>query len=156
SQLFPNPGEATESRETVALAFIALLQRLPPKQRAALLMMDVLGLPAKEIADTLGLSLASVNSAVHRARASVAFAQPEPDEPTLSTVNEFIRAWETHDVDGLIALLRRDVALAMPPHSVWFEGLESVARFAFYVTMPQPKQHSIMVTRFVDGRAAEM
>jgi RNA polymerase sigma-70 factor (ECF subfamily) len=179
-RLFPDPGQAAESRETIALAFIALLQRVAPRQRAALLLKDVLGWPADEIATELGLSLASVNSALLRGRKAITRAADRADEPPTETLRELLRAWEAHDLDALVTLLRADVALAMPPHAVWLRGVESVARFfrtprftaywssglglvatranglpalAFYRA---GERHSIMVARFVDGKVAEM
>ena len=184
AQLFADPGAAAESRETVALAFIALLQRVPPKQRAALLLKDVLGWRAEEIASTMELSLGSVNSALHRARESVAHSAPF-EEPAPATLGAFVRAWESRDLDALVALLRRDVELAMPPYPMWFKGVEAVAQFfraprfstfwatvaraiptranglpafAFYVSEAggPPKPHAMLVARFEGGQTAAM
>jgi RNA polymerase sigma-70 factor (ECF subfamily) len=185
ARLFPGPEELSESRESVALAFIALLQRVPPKQRAALLMKDVLGWPAEEIAEALELSVASVNSALHRSRQAIAREDASTDEPPIETLQSFVRAWENRDLDGLVALLRDDVALAMPPNEMWFRGVDAVGRFfqsprfmafwsagirllqtranglpafAFYWRSEDGtyKQRSLMVARFVGGRAAEL
>lgn len=186
ARLFPGPEELAESRETVALAFIALLQRVPPKQRAALLMKDVLGWPADEIADALGLSVASVNSALHRSREAIARGSVATHEPAPATLRSFVRAWETRDLDALVALLRDDIALAMPPYPMWFHGIDGAVRFfrtprfaafwaggvrlvptranghpalAFYRRSEEAGPmvpHSIMVARFLDGRAAEL
>jgi RNA polymerase sigma-70 factor, ECF subfamily len=184
-RLFPDPAEASESRETIALAFLALLQRVPAKQRAALLMKDVLGWPADEIAGALGLSVSSVNSALNRGRKAVARPAPAAEEPPPATLHDFVRAWETRDLDGLVALLREDIVLAMPPYPLWFRGVEGVVRFfrsprfsafwssgirlalaranglpafAFHRTADDGTlaQHSIMLARFLDGRVAEM
>jgi RNA polymerase sigma-70 factor (ECF subfamily) len=184
SRLHPDPATTVEARETVALAFVALLQRVTPKQRAALLLKDVLGWPADEIAAALGLSLSSVNSAILRAREAVARAETRAGEPSPETLRAFVRAWETHDLDGLVALLRDDVAFAMPPHEVWFRGRDAVARFlatprfaAFWSSVARltptranglpalafyraaaggAAPHSIMVMRFWAEQAAEM
>ena len=185
ARLFPDPGQAAEARETVALAFVALLQRLPPKPRAALLLKDVLGWPADEIAAALELSVSSVNSALHRAREAVA-ARPHgsfPDPPP-DVLGAYIRSWESHDVDALVALLRRDVVFAMPPHAMWFRGADVVGTFlrtprfatfwarglratrtranglpalAWYIGDPDGvhRLHSIHVMRFEDGALAE-
>jgi RNA polymerase sigma-70 factor, ECF subfamily len=184
-QLFPDASELVEARETLTLAFVALLQRLPARQRAALLLKDVLGWSAEEVADALGLSLASVNSALHRARGAVAREAPRADEPSPETLHAFVRAWESRNLEALVALLQNDVVLAMPPHALWFRGVEAIVGFlttpgfsafwsslkrlavtranglpavAFYRTLEggQVQRHSIMLLRFVDGRVAEM
>jgi RNA polymerase sigma-70 factor (ECF subfamily) len=184
ARLFSDPQARAEGRETVALAFVALLQRLPPRQRAVLLMKDVLGWSAEEIAEALELSLSSVNSALHRAREGVASARTTSDEPLPETLREYVRAWEARDLHGLVALLRKDIVFAMPPHAVWFRGSDAVERFvqqprfqafwssglrvlltrangvvalAFYRPDEQGVhvRHSIGVTRFVAGQVAE-
>jgi RNA polymerase sigma-70 factor (ECF subfamily) len=139
AQLFPDPARAVEEREQVALAFIALLQRLPPKQRAVLLLKDVVGWPAEEIASALELTVASVNSALHRARESVAGGSrgggsgagvgAASEEPPPEVLAAYVRSWETRDIDGLVALLRKDVVFAMPPHATWFRGADAVRTF---------------------------
>jgi RNA polymerase sigma-70 factor (ECF subfamily) len=128
--LFSDPARALEAREAVALAFIALLQRLPPKQRAALLLKDVVGWSAEEIAAALELTLSSVNSALHRARETLA-ACPcgHVEEPPPDVLDAYVRCWETRDLDGLVALLHEDVAFAMPPHASWFRGAGAVKAF---------------------------
>jgi len=130
ARLFPDPARAAEAREEVALAFIALLQRLPPKQRAVLLLKDVVGWSAEEIAAALELTVASVNSALHRARETVA-ARPRGriEDPPPELLGAYVRSWETRDLDSLVALLRKDVVFAMPPHAVWFRGAEVVRAF---------------------------
>ncbi|HEV8547767.1 MAG TPA: sigma factor-like helix-turn-helix DNA-binding protein, partial [Polyangiaceae bacterium] len=118
-------------RESVALAFVALLQKLPPKPRAVLLLKDVVGFSVQEIAAALELSPQAVASALHRARAHLAAAPPRPvpEEPPPATVAEFVRCWEQRDLTGLLALLRDDVVLSMPPFPAWFQGREEVGRF---------------------------
>jgi len=124
------PDRTVEARESVAVAFIALLQRLPPKQRAVLLLKDVLGWPSEEIASSLELSVSSVSSALHRARETIATHPSERhSDPKPETLREYIRTWEEHDLDGLVALLKNDVILAMPPLSTWVEGAEAVRQF---------------------------
>jgi RNA polymerase sigma-70 factor, ECF subfamily len=130
SQLFGAPAQLLEARESVALAFLALLQRLPPRQRAVLLLKDVVGWKAEEIATALELSLGSVNSALHRARETIAMPPVGPtSDPPPDIVRAYIRSWEDHDVESLVALLRHDVTFSMPPHSTWFRGVEAVERF---------------------------
>jgi len=186
ARLFPHdPAGAVEARETVALAFVAVLQRLPAKQRAVLLLKDVLGWPADEIASALELTVSAVNSALHRARETVA-APPRgsvPDPPP-DVLNAYVRSWESHDVDALVALLRRDVVFAMPPHATWFQGADVVGAFlrtprfatfwsrglratrtranglpalVWYAGGPDGvhRLHSIHVMRFQDGALAE-
>ena len=140
--LFPDASDELVRRETVTLAFVALLQRVPPRQRAVLLLKDVLGWSAEDIAATLELSLPSVNSALHRARGSTSLENAVVDEPSEDAVRSFVRAWETRDLDALIKQLRDDVTLAMPPYSAWFSGVESVVPFfrskrfqAFWTTL---------------------
>jgi RNA polymerase sigma-70 factor, ECF subfamily len=132
AQLFRSPVEAAEKRESVALAFIALLQHLPAKQRAVLLLRDIAGWPASEVAEALELSVPAVNSALHRARRSLRGAEErvsKEQEPTAELLREYVRTWEEHDLKGLVALLHRDVVLAMPPHATWFRGARNFARF---------------------------
>jgi RNA polymerase sigma-70 factor (ECF subfamily) len=126
------PGRQAELRQSLRLAFIAAMQRLPPKQRAALLLRDVLGFSTTEIAETLELSNASVNSALQRARASLARQGPSPTEGRkLSStqhelVERYVDAFHRYDVDGLVALLREDGTLSMPPYTLWLEGRDAV------------------------------
>jgi RNA polymerase sigma-70 factor (ECF subfamily) len=133
---FPDPARAAEAREQVALAFIALLQRLPPKQRAVLLLKDVVGWPAEEIASVLDLTVSSVNSALHRARQTVEAGAHDAgdvhaahEDPPPEVLTAYLRSWETRDIDGLVALLRKDVVFAMPPHATWFRGAADVRTF---------------------------
>jgi RNA polymerase sigma-70 factor (ECF subfamily) len=128
--LFGSPPRELETRESVALAFLALLQRLPPRQRAVLLLKDVVGWQAEEIAQALSLSLAAVNSALHRARQTIASRPAEPAaEPLPDVLRAYVRCWENHDVESLVALLRDDVVFSMPPHATWFRGVSDVERF---------------------------
>jgi len=130
AQMFASPSRVLETRESVALAFLALLQRLPPRQRAVLLLKDVVGWQAEEIATALDLSIGSVNSALHRARQTIASLPVAPaSDPSPEVLRAYIRSWEAHDVDSLVALLRDDVVFAMPPHATWFQGAALVERF---------------------------
>lgn len=178
--LFPGVDEGLERRERVALAFIALLQRVPPRQRAAVLMKDVLGWSAEEIADALELTVASVNSALHRGRQTLATVELRDEEPAPQTLGRFLEAWQTHDLDALVALLRHDVELAMPPWAMWFRGVEAVRAFftsprfehfwaggvrlepsrangsPAFVFLRAGAFHSLMVVRFVGEAVASM
>lgn len=139
------PQARYEQREAVELAFVAALQHLPGNQRAALLLFEVLGFSAAEIAGMLDTSTASVNSALQRARAVVAERVPSPsqqqtlrqlDDPRLrEIVTGYTTALERGDADALIALLTRDVTWSMPPLPHWYQGLESVAEFAVQVPL---------------------
>src|SRR5215469_4346443 len=124
------------SRAGVRLAFVAALQYLPARQRAVLILRDVLELPAVEVAGLLGMTTTAVNSGLRRARAQLAAALPaeealaEPAEPEQRAVLErFTEAFENADVSGLAELLTADVALEMPPVLTWFTGRLAVASF---------------------------
>jgi len=131
ARLLPqDPARAAELREEVALAFVALLQRLPPKQRAVLLLKDVVGWPAEEIATALELTVSSVNSALHRARETVAARPRGPiEDPPPEVLSAYVQSWMTRDLDALVALLHKDVIFAMPPHAGWFHGANTVRAF---------------------------
>jgi RNA polymerase sigma-70 factor (ECF subfamily) len=130
AQLLPGPDERVEEREAVALAFVALLQRLPPRQRAALLLKDVVGWSSEEIAEALATSVPAVSSALHRAREAVARPSPVPaEEPPAGVIQRYLRCWEERDLDGLVAHLKDDVIFAMPPHATWFRGAGAVRAF---------------------------
>ncbi|PRQ06718.1 sigma-70 family RNA polymerase sigma factor [Enhygromyxa salina] len=130
----PDPAERMSSRESIRLAFVTTLQQLPPKQRAALLLTEVVGLSAAEAADTLETSLASINSAVQRARAKLSQAAPEQSQTandSLSAtqaqlVDRFVLAFESYDVDALTALMHEDATLCMPPYTLWLRGRDSI------------------------------
>lgn len=130
AQLFAAPAEVLEARESVALALLALLQRLPPRQRAVLLLKDVAGWTAEETAAALELTVGSVNSALHRARETIAAPAAAPArEPSPEVLRAYIRSWETHDVDSLVALMRDDIVFAMPPFATWFRGRHELEQF---------------------------
>jgi RNA polymerase sigma-70 factor, ECF subfamily len=121
-----DPAERAILRQSVRLAFIAALQALAPKQRAVLLLMEVLGYSAAEVADMLETSIASVNSALQRARARLAQrndAEPaELSDAQQVMLSRYVAAFEQYDVDGLAALMRDDVTFCMPPYSLWLQG----------------------------------
>jgi RNA polymerase sigma-70 factor (ECF subfamily) len=128
-----DPAERAALRESIRLAFVAALQRLPPRQRAALLLAEVLGWPAGEIASALETSVAAVNSALQRARATLAECAPpertvldlSPEQETL--LARYVDAFERYDVDALTALLREDATLSMPPYTLWLQGPRAIA-----------------------------
>ena len=134
----PNPEARYTSREAVQLAFVAAIQELPPRQRAALLLCDVLGWAAAEAATLLGGSTASINSALQRARDTLAKRYPDgrpPVPPRASAAQQklldrYLRAWERLDLDGFVALLKADATYTMPPAPQWYAGRE--ASFTFF------------------------
>jgi RNA polymerase sigma-70 factor, ECF subfamily len=129
------PDVRYELRESVRLAFIAAIQQLPPRQRAVLLLADVLGWSAIEVAAVLDASVASVNSALQRARAKLATldrdARPDPmaDEHQRSLLERYVRAWESADLERFVALLKEDAVYSMPPWREWYQGRGSIADF---------------------------
>ena len=130
------PEERLLRSESISLAFLAAVQLLSPRQRAVLILSDVLDWRAKEIGGLLGMSVSAVESALHRARAACArsdqsagrdAARPR-DASVKSLLDRFVDAWQASDVDGLVGLLHQDAALSMPPFSSWYQGRESVLR----------------------------
>jgi RNA polymerase sigma-70 factor, ECF subfamily len=131
----PGPEARYEASEAVRLAFVAAIQYLPPKQRAALLLHDVLGWSAADCADLLESSAAAVNSAMQRARATLKQLPADPGTPLVAgppqraILDRYIRAWESADVDGFVALLREDAVMSMPPWREWYRGRAAIAAF---------------------------
>jgi RNA polymerase sigma-70 factor (ECF subfamily) len=130
------PGEVVVARETIELAFLAAIQHLPPRQRAVLILRDVVGWSAKETASLLEASVDSVNSALHRARTTLSDHLPErrtewarataPSEEELGLLRRYVDAHERADADALAELLRDDARLTMPPHPTWYDGREAI------------------------------
>jgi len=126
-----DPFELTLLRQSTRLAFVAALQHLPPRQRAALLLTEVLGLSAAEVADTLDTSVAAINSALQRARATLADRDVAPPAPALSDdqamlVDRYVDAFHRYDIDRLVTLIREDATLSMPPFTLWLRGQEAI------------------------------
>jgi RNA polymerase sigma-70 factor, ECF subfamily len=131
-----DPQARLDLRESVALAFLAAIQHLPPRQRAMLLLFDVLGWSAAEIAELLETSVAAVNSGLQRARATLE-ARPSPrpsEEEERVLMQRFVEAWERVDIPGLVELLREDAVMAMPPEPVWFPDAAAIGEF--FATVP--------------------
>jgi RNA polymerase sigma-70 factor, ECF subfamily len=134
------PEARYEQREAVELAFVAALQHLPARQRAVLILREVLGFSAREVSESLDTTVASVNSALQRARNSVEERLPEQSQqPTLRSLGDerirelvegFVDAWGNGDVDALRALLAEDATFSMPPWAIWWRGREAIAGFA--------------------------
>jgi RNA polymerase sigma-70 factor, ECF subfamily len=133
----PNPEARYSSREAIQLAFVAGIQQLPPRQRAALMLCEVLGWPAAEVATLLGGSTASINSALQRARATLSkryprgrpVAAPRPNAAQEKLLGRYLQAWEEHDLDGFVALLKQDATAIMPPWLQWYAGRETIRSF---------------------------
>jgi RNA polymerase sigma-70 factor, ECF subfamily len=131
-----DPQARLDLRESIALAFLAAIQHLPPRQRAMLLLFDVLGWSAAEIAELLDTSVAAVNSGLQRARATLETRpSPRPTEhDELVLMQRFVEAWERVDIQGLVELLREDAVMAMPPEPAWFPGAAAIGEF--FATVP--------------------
>src|SRR2546427_1406982 len=134
------PEASYEQREAVELAFIAALQHLPATQRAVLILREVLGFSAKEVAESLDTTVASVNSAMQRARAAVEERVPERsqqatlralgDDEVRELVDRYVDAWQRNDVEAFAAMLAEDATFAMPPLATWYQGREGIAAWA--------------------------
>src|SRR4051794_19772854 len=135
-----SPEARYEQREGVELAFVAALQHLPANQRAMLVLREVLGFSAKEVAESLETTVASVNSALQRARTAVEERVPEQsqqatlrsigDDEVRELVDRWVDAWEKNDVDAFTAMLAEDATFAMPPLASWYQGREGIAAWA--------------------------
>jgi RNA polymerase sigma-70 factor (TIGR02960 family) len=149
------PEARYQQTEAVSLAFVIALQLLPARQRAALILRDVLGCHANEVADMLDSTVASVNSALKRARArlrrvlpptSDRESPPAPDSRSEhALVAKFVRAWESGDVDALVALLTADVSVSMPPIPLEYHGRDVVGRF--FASIIGRRSHDLVPTR---------
>ena len=158
--LVTGPAEAVETRVGVRLAFIAALQHLPPIRRAVLILRDVLALSAAETADVLDTTVASVNSALPRARAQIARVSPAPDtvrEPTdrqrRRLLDRYIVAFERADLAALAGLMRADIDLEMPPLTGWYRGRAAVLEFLGRQVLRRPGQFRMTPTAANAGPA---
>jgi RNA polymerase sigma-70 factor, ECF subfamily len=133
-----NPEARYTDSESISLSFMTALQYLPPRQRAVLIVRDVLEFSANETAEVLEMTVSSANSALHRARKTLSQNyQNRPQSSSRSLTDErsrwlldhFVQAWESADVEGLVALLKEDAILAMPPSPSWYQGQEAIGRF---------------------------
>ncbi|MGH2689560.1 MAG: sigma-70 family RNA polymerase sigma factor [Actinomycetota bacterium] len=127
-----DPADVAAARETIRLAFVAALQHLPSRQRSVLILCEVLRWTAAEVASLLGTTVASVNSALQRARATMAVIRAEPLDPTVDPAHRallarYVDAFERYDIPALVGLLRDDVVLSMPPYGLWLRGPEDLA-----------------------------
>ena len=150
------PEARYEQTETISLAFMTALQVLPARQRAVLILREVLGYHANEVADMLDSTVDSVNSALKRARASLELrlpatgehqAPPAPDSPAeQALVAKFVRAYQSGDVEALVELLTADVRVAMPPIPLEYHGRDVVARFYAHV-LSRSRTYHLVPTR---------
>ena len=129
----PDPADVAVSRETIRLAFIAALQHLPPRQRAVLILCEVLRWQASEVAELLDTSVASVNSALQRARAtleaselSVAETSGDVEGPDAELLARYVQAFEAYDMEALTSLIQEDATQSMPPFDLWLRGREDI------------------------------
>jgi RNA polymerase sigma-70 factor, ECF subfamily len=131
-----DPAEVAESRETIKLAFVAALQHLPPKQRAVLILCEVLRWQAAEVAELLETSVASVNSALQRARATLDASildatetGPAVDDENAELLARYVEAFERYDMEALTSLIHEDATQSMPPYSLWLSGRDDILSF---------------------------
>jgi len=131
-----DPAELAVSRETVRLAFVTALQRLPARQRSVLILREVLRWKADEVAELLDTSVASVNSALQRARATLDASNPSEtdqfrpmDDEQQALLARYVDAFERYDLDSLVALLHEDVVQSMPPYELWLRGHDDIRRW---------------------------
>ncbi len=129
-----DPQDELVRREEISLAFVAALQRLAPRQRAALLLHDVLGFSHAEVSDVLSVSTSAVNSLLSRARVQAregsGAPQPEVTDPRVRRLlDRYVEAWRLADIDGFVRLVTEDVCFSMPPMSTWFSGRDAAAAF---------------------------
>lgn len=130
-----DPAQQLVLRDSVRLAFVAALQQLPPRQRAVLVLREVLCWPASEVAELLDTSVASVNSALQRARAtlgSAALYHPAPadlDDHERALLDRYVALFEAYDIPALVQLLREDASISMPPFTMWLRGRAELASF---------------------------
>jgi RNA polymerase sigma-70 factor, ECF subfamily len=133
-----DPAELAVSRETIRLAFVAALQHLPPRQRAVLILCEVLRWKATEVAELLDTSVASVNSALQRARAtldesnlSAVDTSPSVDGANAELLARYVKAFEEYDLDALTALIQEDATQSMPPFDMWLSGRDDIFAWWF-------------------------
>jgi RNA polymerase sigma-70 factor (ECF subfamily) len=133
-----DPADVAVERESIRLAFVAALQQLPARQRAVLILREVLRWEASEVAELLDTSVASVNSALQRARATLATSkvsatdrQPALTESDRAMLERYVAAFERYDIAALTSLIREDATQSMPPYDMWLEGREAVFAWWF-------------------------
>ena len=146
-----DPASVAARRESTRLAFVAALQQLPARQRAALLLRDVIDLSAAETAEVLDMSVPAVNSALQRARAQLAGDGASEEEVVMTSdvderlLEQYVTAFETSDVSLLTQLLRREVQLEMPPIPTWFSGFDAVTEFLAKRAMTEQRRRFLPI-----------
>ena len=143
-----DPQQQVVRREEISLAFVAALQRLAPRQRAALLLHDVLGFAQAEVAQVLQVSPGAVNSLLSRARQTVRskpWAPPaDPASPAVrELLDRYLRAWQLADITGFVQVVADDVRLSMPPLLTWFDGRDAVAAFVEAEIFARARPHGV-------------
>lgn len=155
-----DPADVTIARETIRLAFVAALQHLPPRQRAVLILCEVLRWKAAEVAELLESSVASVNSALQRARAtlsasdvSLASTTPSVDQADEAMLERYVAAFERYDMEALTSLIHEDATQSMPPFALWLRGREDI--LAWWVGQGAGCRGSrVVATRTANGAPA--
>jgi RNA polymerase sigma-70 factor (ECF subfamily) len=150
-----DPAELAASRESIRLAFVAALQHLPPKQRAVLILREVLRWQATEVAELLDTSVASVNSALQRARATLdtvnvdVMTPLQVDDEQRELLDRYVDAFERYDITSLVALLHEDATFTMPPFELWLQGTDDIAQW--YVGQGSACEGSRLVATSANG-----
>ena len=154
-----DPGDLAQARESLRLAFVAVLQHLPPRQRAVLILREALGWSAAEVAGLLDTTVASVNSALQRARATLAAhdideaAPSRPEDPAQrELLDRYVDAFQRYDMDALAAVVHEDATQSMPPYDLWLRGRDDV--FAWWVGPGHECRGSVLVPAPANGMPA--
>jgi len=158
----PGPEARYDAHETIRLAFLAAIQQLPPRQRAVLLLRDVVGMSAIETAAILETSVAAVNSALQRARSALEAGREDgrrdlvgdPDAAAGRLLDRYVRAWEAADLDGLVGILRDDARWTMPPWPEWYVGARTIVEFLGWVWRPGRDVHERLLPISANGQPA--
>ena len=158
----PGPEAVYETREAIRLAFIAAIHELPPRQRAVLLLRDVVGLTADETAMSLETTRAAVNSALQRARSTMTRGYTAPSPPRAPDIDDaqrellerYVRAWEAADVDGFVGLLAQDAVWSMPPWPEWYVGRDAIGAFMTWVWDARGGRHERLTPTAANGSPA--
>jgi RNA polymerase sigma-70 factor (ECF subfamily) len=148
-----DPAEVSQYRESIRLAFVTALQHLPSRQRAALILCEVLRWQVSEVAELLGTTVPAVNSALQRARATLRDLQSEDRLEALDDVDDallarYVDAFERYDIERLVTLLREDATQSMPPFAMWLQGAENIGRW-----MVEPGPSACRGSRLVPASA---
>jgi RNA polymerase sigma-70 factor (ECF subfamily) len=153
-----DPAELTVQRETLRLAFVAALQHLPPRQRAVLILREVLRWQASEVAELLGMTVASVNSALQRARATIDQLDVDASGPAVlqgdeqDLLGKYMDYFERYDIESLVALIAEDAEFSMPPFDLWLNDVADIARW--YTGQGHACENSRMIALRANGCAA--